>query len=125
LPEAAWFNVLHLCGSGIYLDVARDLPIGALSFSTHNQGNPTLVEARDRTGRAVMGGLDQRRTLIRGTAAEIAEQAREAVEQTGGGGRLLAPGGAVPPEARGGNPPAGLGAGGAGRPPGRGRPRPA
>src|SRR5439155_1073182 len=78
LPEAAWFNVLHLCGSGIYSDLARELPIGALSFSTHNQGNPTLAEARERSGRAVMGGLDQRRTLMRGTADEIARQARQA-----------------------------------------------
>jgi len=100
LPEAAWFNVLHLCGSGIYSDLARELPIGALSFSTHNQGNPTLAEARERSGRAVMGGLDQRRTLMRGTADEIAGQARQAVEQTGGRGLLLAPGCSVPPMAR-------------------------
>jgi uroporphyrinogen decarboxylase len=100
LPEGAWFNVLHLCGSGIYTSIARDLPIGALSFSTHNQGNPTLAEARDISGRAVMGGLDQRRTLVRGTAAEIAREVKEAIEQTGGRGLLLAPGCSVPPMAR-------------------------
>jgi uroporphyrinogen decarboxylase len=100
LPKEAWFNVLHLCGSAIYTDIARELPIGALSFSTHNQGNPTLTEARDRTGRAVMGGLDQRRTLVRGTADEIATQAHDAIEQTGGRGLLLAPGCSVPPMAR-------------------------
>jgi uroporphyrinogen decarboxylase len=103
LPDAAWFNVLHLCGSGIYTDLAAELPIGVLSFSTHNQGNPTLAEARDRTHRAVMGGLDQRRggTLMRGSPDDIVQQAKEAIEQTQQGrGLLLAPGCSVPPMAR-------------------------
>jgi uroporphyrinogen decarboxylase len=47
-----------------------------------------------------MGGLDQRRTLMRGSASEIADEAKEAVAQTGGRGLLLAPGCSVPPMAR-------------------------
>jgi uroporphyrinogen decarboxylase len=101
LPAAAWFNVLHLCGSGIYLELAAELPISALSYSLHNQGNPGLAEARDQTARAVMGGLDQRRAMARGPAEEVLRQARQAIAETDGGkGLLLAPGCSVPPMAR-------------------------
>jgi uroporphyrinogen decarboxylase len=100
LPEEAWFNVLHLCGSRIYTQIAGELPVEVLSYSVHNRGNPPLSEARDLTQRAVMGGLDQRRTLMRGSASEIADEAKEAVAQTGGRGLLLAPGCSVPPMAR-------------------------
>ena len=49
LPEAAWFNVLHLCGSHVNMDVARRLPVQAVSYSIHNRGNPSLAEARKLT----------------------------------------------------------------------------
>ncbi|HKW73277.1 MAG TPA: uroporphyrinogen decarboxylase family protein, partial [Candidatus Dormibacteraeota bacterium] len=60
MPDEAWFNVLHLCGSNLNFSLARDLPAQAVSWSIHNQGNPSLSEGRDIAGRAVMGGLSQR-----------------------------------------------------------------
>lgn len=100
LPKAAWFNVLHLCGSHINLGVGRRLPVQAVSWSIHNQGNPSLAEGRELTGRAVMGGLAQRGALLNGPESEIAAQARAAVAATGGRHLLLAPGCSVPPRAR-------------------------
>ena len=100
LPAAAWFNVLHLCGSHVTMDVARRLPVQAVSYSIHNQGNPPLGEARRLSGRAVMGGLEQRRVLVGGPPEAIEAQVREAVAATDGGrGLLLAPGCSVPPQA--------------------------
>ncbi len=100
LPSAAWFNVLHLCGSHVNMDVARRLPVQAVSYSIHNQGNPSLGEARRLSGRAVMGGLEQRRVLVGGPPDAIEAQVREALADTGGGrGLLLAPGCSVPPQA--------------------------
>ena len=100
LPAAAWFNVVHLCGSHINLDVARRLPVSAVSYSMHNAGNPSLAEARRLTGKAVMGGLEQRRVLATGPAEAIEGQVRDAIAETGGRGLLLAPGCSVPPRAR-------------------------
>jgi uroporphyrinogen decarboxylase len=100
LPAAAWFNVVHLCGSRVNLDVARRLPVQCVSYSIHNAGNPSLGEARRLTGKAVMGGLEQRRVLVSGPEQAIERQVREAVEDTGGRGLLLAPGCSVPPRAR-------------------------
>jgi uroporphyrinogen decarboxylase len=99
LPADAWFNVLHVCGSRVNLQVASALPVQAVSWSIHNQGNPGLAEGRLLTGRAVMGGLEQRGVLLGGTQEAIAEQVRAAVAATGGRGLLIAPGCSVPPRA--------------------------
>jgi uroporphyrinogen decarboxylase len=99
-PAAAWFNVVHLCGSRVNMDVARRLPVDAVSYSVHNAGNPSLAEARRLTGKAVMGGLEQRGALVGGPQAAIEEQVRQAIAETGGEHLLLAPGCSVPPRAR-------------------------
>jgi uroporphyrinogen decarboxylase len=100
LPKEAWFNVLHLCGSHLNFALARDLPTHAVSWSIHNQGNPSLAEGREMAGRAVMGGLSQRGTLVYGPASKIEAEARAAVEETGGRGLIVAPGCSVPPRVR-------------------------
>jgi uroporphyrinogen decarboxylase len=100
LPASAWFNVLHLCGSNLNFGLSRDLPSHAVSWSIHNQGNPSLAEGREIAGRAVMGGLSQRATLVYGPPARIKTEAHRAVNETGGRGLLLAPGCSVPPRVR-------------------------
>ena len=99
LPTAAWFNVVHLCGSHVNMDVGRRLPVQAVSYSIHNQGNPPLGEARRLTGKAVMGGLEQRGVLVGGPPESIKSQVQDAIASTGGRGLLLAPGCSVPPRA--------------------------
>src|SRR5207245_3374041 len=96
VPAGAWFNVVHLCGSNLNFGLARDLPSQAVSWSIHNQGNPSLAEGREMAGRAVMGGLSQRSTLVYGPAAKIEAEARRAIEETGGRGLPIAPGRPVP-----------------------------
>lgn len=101
LPRRAWFNVLHLCGSKLNFGLSAEMPVQALSWSIHNQGNPSLAEGKDLARRAVMGGLSQRSTLVYGPPPKIEEEARHAIEETGGGrGLLLAPGCSVPPRVR-------------------------
>jgi uroporphyrinogen decarboxylase len=100
LPREAWFNAVHLCGSHLHFGLARDLPAQVVSWSIHNQGNPSLVEGRTMSGRAVMGGLGQRGSLLYGPPEEVEAEARRAVAETGGRGLLLAPGCSVPPRAR-------------------------
>ena len=100
LPGDAWFNALHLCGSHVNMDVGRRLPVQAVSYSIHNQGNPPLGDARRVSGKAVMGGLEQRRVLVGGPPDAIVGQVRDAIAATSGGrGLLLAPGCSVPPQA--------------------------
>jgi uroporphyrinogen decarboxylase len=100
LPKRAWFNVVHLCGSHLHFALSRDLPVPVVSWSVHNQGNPTLAEGRKVSGKAVMGGLGQRASLLYGPPPAVEAEARKAVGETGGRGLLLAPGCSVPPRAR-------------------------
>ena len=100
LPREAWFNAVHLCGSHLHFGLARDLPAQAVSWSVHNQGNPSLAEGRRIGGRPVMGGLGQRSSLLYGLPAEVEAEARRAIAETGGRGLFLAPGCSVPTRAR-------------------------
>ena len=100
LPREAWFNAVHLCGSHLQFGLARDLPAQVVSWSIHNQGNPSLVDGRTLSGRAVMGGLGQRGSLLYGPPHEVEAEARRAIAETGGRGLLLAPGCSVPTRAR-------------------------
>lgn len=59
-----------------------------------------MVEGRTIGGRAVMGGLGQRSSLLYGPPSEVETEARRAVAETGGLGLLLAPGCSVPTRAR-------------------------
>jgi uroporphyrinogen decarboxylase len=76
------------------------MPAPVISWSMHNQGNPSLAEGRTISGRAVMGGLGQRGALLYGPPGEVEAEARRAVAETGGRGLLLAPGCSVPTRAR-------------------------
>jgi uroporphyrinogen decarboxylase len=100
LPAEAWFNAVHLCGSNLNFTLVREMPAQVVSWSIHNQGNPSLAEGRKLSGRAVMGGLGQRASLLYGPPPEVEAEARRAVAETGGRGLLLAPGCSVPPRAR-------------------------
>ena len=92
-------NVAHLCGPRIHFDLARDLPVHAVSWSVHQAGNPGLADGRERSDRAVMGGLDQDGALVTGPPEAVAAEAVAAIEATEGRGVLIGPGCSVPPEA--------------------------
>jgi uroporphyrinogen decarboxylase len=100
LPHEAWFNVVHLCGSKLHFDLVNDLPTQVVSWSIHNIGTPTLSQGRNISGRAVMGGLGQRKSLLYGEPTEVQAEAKRAIADTGGRGLLLAPGCSVPPRVR-------------------------
>jgi len=98
LRSDAWCNVLHLCGSHVTVELARQLPVHAVSYSIHQQGNPPLSEMARMSGRAVMGGVEQRRVLMEGPRTAIVAQVRQAMVDTDGRSLLLAPGCSVPPQ---------------------------
>lgn len=100
LPHAAWFNAVHLCGSKLHFRLVDEMPSQVVSWSIHNIGTPSLSQGRNLSGRAVMGGLGQRKSLLYGPPAEVQSEAKRAIADTGGRGLLLAPGCSVPPRAR-------------------------
>jgi uroporphyrinogen decarboxylase len=91
------FNILHNCGTGIYFDLLADYPVHAISWASTFPGNPTLAEGKQRTDKAVMGGVSEKSVLVDGTPEQVATEVRAAIEQTGGLRVLVAPGCSIPP----------------------------
>lgn len=98
VPQNAWFNVLHLCKSEIYFQLTESLPSHGVSWSIHDEGNPSLEEGIARSGRAALGGLDHSTTLVKGPAEDIAQEVKSAAAANHGRGVIVAPGCSVPPE---------------------------
>lgn len=95
LGQNAWFNVLHLHGQDVMFDLLSDYPVQA--FNWHDrETSPTLAEAKGRTRLALIGGLRQWETMVRGTPAEVRAEIADAVQQTGGD-RLIVGTGCVTP----------------------------
>ncbi len=93
------FNVLHNCGEHIMFDLLADYPVHAISWAATLPGNPNLAEGKERTSKAVMGGISEKTTLLKGSAQQVADEARDALELTGGLRFLLAGGCSIPPAA--------------------------
>lgn len=84
------FHVLHAHGRRLFFDRVVDYPVHAISWADRDAG-PSLAAARERTGLALMGGIDH--TGFQYTsAARIRAEIRDAIAQSGGRGLLLAPG---------------------------------
>jgi len=86
--------VLHLHGQNIYFETANQYPVHAISWHNHETG-PSLAEALTLTSKTLMTGLD--RTLLEnGQTDEVATQAQQAMEITGGQRLILAPACVIP-----------------------------
>jgi uroporphyrinogen decarboxylase len=90
-------TILHAHGSRLHFDRILKLPAQALSWADRAAG-PTLAEARRVTDRPLIGGIDHAR-FNRMSRVEVRRQVREAVEQIGPRGLLLAGGCSIPPNA--------------------------
>ncbi len=95
--KSAPFNVLHNCGDHIMFDLLADYPVHAISWAATLPTNPNLAEGKTRSSKAVMGGISEKTTLPNGSPQQVAEEARAALELTGGTRFLLAPGCSIPP----------------------------
>ena len=88
------FNVLHIHGKKIHFDAVSDYPASAINWS-HYATMPSLAEGRRRSGRAVMGGIDEA-TAAHLAPPEIVKQITNTVQEVGARGLLIAPGCSVP-----------------------------
>lgn len=76
--QGAPFNILHVCRNNNMLYALLDYPVQAFNWADRGAGNPTLADARGRTTKAIMGGIDQAH-LHRMTAEDVRVQAGEAI----------------------------------------------
>jgi uroporphyrinogen decarboxylase len=87
----------HVHGKRLVMDRVLGYPVAALNWS-HLRDNPSIAAIRSRTGRCIIGGMDEIDTT-RLTAAEIVAAVHEAARDAAGGGFMAGPGCAVPPDA--------------------------
>lgn len=92
--KEAPFNVLHIHGKSIHFDSLLDYPATAINWS-HATTAPTLKEGRKRSGKTVMGGINEA-TAAHLSAPEMREQVVETISEMGERGLIIAPGCSVP-----------------------------
>jgi len=81
--EGLWLNVLHLHGNRVMFDLLAGYPVQVINWHDR-ETPPTLGEGQARFGGAVLGGLRQWDTMLRGTPQEVHGEALDAMQQTGG-----------------------------------------
>ncbi len=91
LPDAWWFNMVHLHGQAPMFDLIADYPIQVINWHDRECGL-SLAEGRLRFGGVVSGGLGRWNPMHNGTPVDVRTQAREAIEQTHGRRFLLSTG---------------------------------
>jgi uroporphyrinogen decarboxylase len=92
------FNVLHIHGKQIHFDSLLEYPVSALNWS-HFATPPSLREGKLRSGKTVLGGIDEARAS-HVSAPEIAEQVNNTICEVGTRGLIITPGCSVPTDTR-------------------------
>jgi uroporphyrinogen decarboxylase len=93
--DTSMLTVVHCHGDRLMFDRLAALPGNAWNWDDRAAG-PTLAEGKATTVGAVIGGLDQWRTLRDGTPEGAAAEARDAIAQTGGLGLIVGAGCVLP-----------------------------
>jgi uroporphyrinogen decarboxylase len=88
-------TLLHVHGRDIHFDQLASLPVHALNWHDRLTA-PSLAEGQRRFAGAVVGGLNEGETLLRGTPEAVAGEVSDAIRQTGGVGLIVAPGCVLP-----------------------------
>ena len=93
--EGLWLNVLHLHGERVMFDLLADYPVQVINWHDR-ETPPTLSEGQAGFGGAVLGGLRQWDTMLRGTPDDVQREANDAYQQTGGRRFILGTGCVTP-----------------------------
>jgi uroporphyrinogen decarboxylase len=95
LAGAPLFTMLHVHGQHIYFDRKATLPVAAINW--HDRlTTPSLGDALKRFKGAVVGGLSEKDTLLKGPPSAVAAQVADAIRQSDGTGVIIAPGCVLP-----------------------------
>lgn len=93
-----WFNMLHLCGEHLYVDVVDDLPAPLISYDALAPGNPSVGEMARRTRRMVVGGISPKPQIRSMTPEAVADEVTAALAESGGSRIIVGPGCSISPD---------------------------
>ncbi|MCC9076870.1 hypothetical protein FKZ61_012215 [Litorilinea aerophila] len=89
------FNMLHVHGEDIMFDLMASYPVQLLNW--HDRLTwPTLQEAQARFAGIVVGGINDRQTLLHGTPEQVRAEVQDALAQTQGRRLVVGPGCVIP-----------------------------
>lgn len=98
IKEGAVFNILHICRKNIMFDILADYPVQVISYDIYAPSNPSLEVAKNRTNKALWGGVNHETTLLKGPVSAIASEVHSALDQTSGKRFFIGPGCAISPD---------------------------
>jgi uroporphyrinogen decarboxylase len=90
-----WLNILHLHGDEVRFDLMSRYPVPAISWDDRSTP-PSLAEAATQFTGALVGGISQWGTMLRGRPAQVRAEIQDAIRQTAGR-RLIVGTGCVTP----------------------------
>jgi uroporphyrinogen decarboxylase len=90
----ALFNVLHIHCKRIHFDALLDYPVSAINWS-HFATPPALARGHARSGKTVMGGVDEAMAAHL-SPPEIEKQVAGTIREVGTRGLIITPGCSVP-----------------------------
>jgi uroporphyrinogen decarboxylase len=93
--EGLGLNVVHLHGDRVMFDLLAGYPAQVVNWHDR-ETPPTLDEAQARVRGAVLGGLRQWETMLRGTPDDVRQEAHDAITRTGGRRFILGTGCVTP-----------------------------
>jgi uroporphyrinogen decarboxylase len=93
--EDLWLNMLHIHGVNVMFDQFSDYPVSVINWHDR-ETPPSLGEAKQRFPGALCGGLQRIHTMVMGTPEDVALEARQALETTGGRKFILGAGCVMP-----------------------------
>jgi uroporphyrinogen decarboxylase len=92
----SFFNVLHIHGTNTMFDtLVRDYPVHGVNWHDRRT-SPSLEEASKKTRLVLLGGLNERETMVEGSKEDVEREVQDAVTQTGSRRLIISPGCIVP-----------------------------
>lgn len=89
--DRTWFNVIHIHGENVMFDKLAGYPGNCINW--HDRWvAPSLGEARQLTGKCLLGGINENDVLAQSTPDEVQDHILEAVESAGKRGLMIGPG---------------------------------
>ncbi len=88
--KGGWFNILHAHGDKLMFDTIKDYPVDAFNWHAF-ETLPTLKEARDLTGKCLIGGI-QRYHITNRNKNAIIDEIYQCLAELKGRGHILTPG---------------------------------
>ncbi len=85
-----WMNTIHAHGTNIMFELLKDYPVNVFNWHV-GESLPTMPEARDLTGKCLMGGLE-RMDITGMRKNELYHQIYESISSLGGRNLILTPG---------------------------------